>query len=218
MGTEKIMLSNKELQPISVEKKSEVFDIYKMFLVEVGVSLKDKNIADFGCAKGIFLQDLHETNVLHGYDISEEAINTCRKKFQKLKTLFNVLDLDQSSPAKEMKYDLVTFFDVIEHLKNFTHLKNILQYNIKSGGYVVITTPNANSFVRVLGFAKIYSGEADPTHTMLFTPYTLDFFLRRCGLKKVTLCTPYVFHFKNNATTKRILLGGQIFAVYQKVS
>ena len=212
------MSINTKLPPISVEKKTEVFDIYKMFLCEAGVGLKDKKIADFGCAKGIFLQDLLETNVCHGYDISEDAIDTCRKKFQESKTLFNVLDLNQTSPAKEDKYDLITLFDVIEHLNNFIHLKNIIQDNLKSDGCIVITTPNANSFMRVLGSAQIFSGEADPTHTMLFTPYTLDFFLRRCGLKKVTLFTPYIFHFKNNAITKRVLLGGQIFAVYQKIS
>ena len=209
---------NNNLPPISVEKNSEIFDIYKLFLVEAGVGLKEKKIADFGCAKGVFLHDLLETNACQGYDISEDAIYTCRKKFQESKMLFNVLDLNKTSPAKEGKYDLITLFDVIEHLNNFTHLKNIIQDNLEIDGYIVITTPNANSFMRILGSAEIFSGEADPTHTMLFTPYTLDFFLRRCGLKKVTLFTPFIFYFKNNAITKRILLGGQIFALYKKAS
>ena len=95
--------------------------------------------------------------------------------------------------------------------KNFPCIKN----NLKKNGYFVVTTPNANSISRFL-LKNSFSGEFDKTHKILFTPYALDFFLRRIGLKKVTLITPYIFYFKNNFLTKRILLGGQIAGIYKK--
>jgi len=72
----------------------------------------------------------------------------------------------------------------------------------------IITTPNVNSLQRFIMGNKNYTGELDKTHTTLFTSHTIDFFLRRCGLKKVSLSTPYSFYFKNNILTKNIRLGG----------
>jgi hypothetical protein len=108
-------------------------------------------------------------------------------------------------------------FDIIEHCYNFEFLERIMNENLNIWWYIVITTPNANSILRLSGNSK-YSGELDETHRFLFTPYTLDFFLRRCGLIKIELSTPYSFYFKNNILTRNILLGWQIFWIYQKTT
>lgn len=209
---------NSRPSPISIEKTAEVFSAYRTFLKCAGISLKNLSIADFGCAKGIFLQELIGKNTCHGFDISENSIDYCKLTCQDRNAHFNVLDLNGGHPKAGDEYDLITLFDVIEHLNNFTHLKHIIKHNLKKGGHAVITTPNANSLMRILGAAEIFSGEVDPTHTMLFTPYTLDFFLRRSGLKKTCMFTPYIFYFRNDLITRKLLLGGQIFAIYSKNS
>jgi len=113
------------------------------------------------------------------------------------------------------KFDIITMFDVIEHLNSFISFEKILNKNLVKGGYLVLTTPNSNSIERLFNSSQ-YSGEFDPTHRILFTPYTMDFFLRRRGFVKIFNYTPYVFSFNRNIFNQNIMYGGQIFVLYKK--
>ncbi len=208
---------NKNYFNDTTEKGDRVLSIYKTFLAEQGVNLSGKKICDIGCARGSFFEGLVDKNTCYGYDASEFAINSCKKIFGP-NAYFHCLDLNTESLPPEKKFDVITLFDVIEHLNNFTNLKKIINNNLKRRGILVVTTPNANSFMRFIAGHTKYTGELDSTHHMLFTPYTLDFFLRKCSLVKKCLATPYIFYFKNNPLTQKILFGGQIFAIYKNTS
>jgi len=200
----------------TTEKGTKESGFHKKFVENEGIILKNLVICDIGCARGLFIKKLIDKNICYGYDISAYAIHECRKKFPKIKKSFRLLDLNKSSINNpNLKFDLITMFDVIEHLDNYIYFKEIIINNLKSGGYLVITTPNANAALRFLS-KKRSTGEIDNTHKNLFTPYTLDFFLRRVGLRRTVLFTPYSFYFKDNLITKNILLGGQIFGIYTK--
>lgn len=205
----------KEYFTKSSEKNTSIFDLYKYFLRRENILLDDKKIADFGCARGLFFDGIIDNNMCDGYDISSFAVDFCREKFKE-KGSFKLFDLNNDQLDKNITYDVIALFDVIEHLDNFLNLKIIINNNLKSNEVLVLTTPNANSLLRFLLGNRNNTGELDNTHTMLFTPYTLDFFLRRSGLKKISLSTPYSFYFKNNWLTKLLPFGGQIFAIYKK--
>ncbi len=196
-------------------KQVSLYKQYRLLLENTGIELKNKKICDVGCATGNFLEELIKDNQCYGVDISPFAISECQRKFPDIKEHFTVLNLDQEVISSKVKFDLITMFDVIEHLYNFENLQQILNINLAKNGYLVVTTPNANSVYRFIS-KQGFTGEMDQTHVLLFTPYTLDFFMRRIGMKKVTLFTPFSFYFKNNPITRSILLGGQVVAVYQK--
>lgn len=196
-------------------KDIEIYKYYKKFLQDSGVSITDKRICDVGCATGAFIESVGSSEKTYGIDISEYAIKECKKRFPSIKRNFVCKNIDTQRVAFREKFDIITMFDVIEHLNNFANFKVFINSNLKKGGYLVITTPNVNSIPRFLN--KGFTGEMDKTHVTLFTPYTLDFFLRRLGFKKVSLVTPYNFYFKSDLITKKLLLGGQIFAIYQKI-
>lgn len=200
----------------TTEKNKDIFNSYLNFLKNKKINLENKKICDIGCARGVFLEKIITKNICYGFDVSKYAINECKKKYPNMLDSFKVLDLNSSGLNKDFQFDIITLFDVIEHLSNFSNLKNIINDNLKNGGFLVITTPNANSLLKLLLGKKKYIGEIDKTHTILFTPYTLDFFLRRSGLKKITLSTPYSFYFNDNIFTKLMPFGGQIFAIYKK--
>lgn len=192
------------------------FRRYLELLKNCGVEMKNKKILDIGCATGNFIEQLEMGSEYYGWDFSEYAIAECKKKFSGRADCFKRVDLNGGSVIDgEIKFDIITIFDVLEHLYNFSVLKEIIDKRLTDNGTLIITTPNANSLTRLLKL-KSFTGEKDRTHTMLFTPFTLDFFLRRLGLRRVALYTPYIFYFKTNVITSAIPFGGQIFAVYQK--
>jgi 2-polyprenyl-3-methyl-5-hydroxy-6-metoxy-1,4-benzoquinol methylase len=197
------------------EKRQNIFLTYLEFIHNSGITTKNKIIADFGCARGAFLSLLNNESVTYGYDVSKFAIEYCKQKVNG-NSKFKEFDLNTESFTQDHKFDIITMFDVIEHLDNFLNLKNIFNKNLQSDGYLIITTPNANSLTRFINPKSLFSGEYDKTHTILFTPYTLDFFLRRSGFKKIKLFTPFAFYKTDNFITRKFLFGGQIFAIYQK--
>lgn len=187
---------------------------YVDFLGSAGVKKHGLSICDIGCAEGAFISLLSKENDCYGIDISKHAIQQCKQAFPETKDNFFLCDLNKEQCTINAEFDLIAMLDVLEHLDNFAFLKNFINEKLKPGGYFLITTPNANSLLRVR--KKAFSGEIDKTHTLLFTPYTLDFWLRKAGLHKVKLVTPYSFYFKANAITSALPFGGQILALYQK--
>jgi len=199
----------------SVKGKNE-YSIYINKLNLLNIPLENKLICDVGCATGEFLENVIKYNTCYGIDISAYAINQCYKKFGRTKNKFFCLDLNYNEFNEDIKFDVITMFDVIEHLNNFINLKRLIHKNLKKGGHVIVTTPNSNSLLRYIS-QNNFTGETDKTHVILFTPYTLDFFLRKSGLSRIYLSTPYGFYFKNNFITENLLFGGQIFAIYEKI-
>ena len=210
------MKYNKNYFNLQTTKQAKLYKKYIDFIERGDIKLNNLFICDIGCATGEFIKSIYTNNSCYGVDISSYAIKSCQKKFPQIKNNFWCLDLNKQAINKKVIFDIITLFDVIEHLDSFIYFEKIINMNLARGGYVVITTPNANSFIRPIR-KKLFTGEIDVTHKMLFTPYTLDFFLRKKGLKKVKLFTPYSFFFKDNFLTQNFLFGGQIFAVYEKI-
>jgi len=54
----------------------------------------------------------------------------------------------------ETKYDLVLAIEVIEHLENPFHFIRMLKSHLKPGGFILLTTPNIDSFFDRLWFLR----------------------------------------------------------------
>lgn len=206
--------SEKYFTPTTV-KQNSVFKVYIAFLKKHGISLEKQLICDVGCATGAFINELSINNTCFGTDISEFAIESCKKVYSDRAGHFAVHDINSSMLPFLEKFNIIALFDVIEHLRNFSFFQKIISEQLSNDGCLVITTPNANSFTRFVS-DKLFTGEIDPTHTILFTPFTLHFFLKRLGLQRVAMCTPYSFYFNDDTITRHLPFGGQIFAIYRK--
>ncbi len=152
-------------------------------------------VLDIGCGFGYFLKICEEIIgcETYGVDISKDAIDVA-KKITKAKLY--VLDVDHGlSIFKDGYFDLVVMLDVIEHLKSpYSVLKEVYRV-LKTGGYVVITTPNLNAIDRflrkILRREESWHGFIDNTHLYLFTPKSLTFLISHVGFKIIKLDTPF---------------------------
>lgn len=175
-------------------------------------------VLDIGCGFGYFLKFIEEKKnnwELYGMDISDYAIKKAKSNLKTAKLI--VSNVNVGIPFKNNYFDLVTLFDVIEHVKAPF---NVLQESyrvLKSGGLICITTPNLNAIER-LWKKKNWHGFNDPTHVYLFTPDSLKFLVERVGFKVELLKTP--FHplptFLSELASKFFKKGGQIFLIGRK--
>lgn len=198
------------------EKNEEILNSYLEEVEKIGFKVSGKRILDIGCATGNFINLLLDTNQVYGIDISVHAISQCKKRFPKIKDSFQQIDLNKEVPLYNEQFDAIFMLDVIEHLINFEFLSKTIKKYLNKDGVLFLTTPNANSATRFLK-RNHFTGEYDETHTTLFTPYTLDFTLRRMGLRKLLLTTPFNFIRSNKLLPKVLPMGGQILAIYKLI-
>jgi SAM-dependent methyltransferase len=136
---------------------------------------KDAAIADVACGSGFLLAYLLEKGYenLAGVDISPEQVELAKRIHP------NIVegDICQFLKSHPESFDLVTAFDIIEHLRKEEALEflDACYQALRPGGRVIIQTPNADSPWGVM----IRYG--DFTHEISFSPNSLKGAMRVCN-------------------------------------
>lgn len=126
-------------------------------------ALKSKRILDVGCGTGYFLAAAQDKcDHCYGTEFSQRL-----RAFAIEKTGLQVFDKDLSE-LPERDFDIITLFDVIEHIQQPVPFMRSVAALLKPGGHILVFTPNFDSFsIRVMGE---HSSIVDPTeHVVLFT-------------------------------------------------
>src|SRR4030043_152682 len=117
-------MDNKAKERLTVESKfSSIAECYiqLMHLATYNYALqfvKHKTVLDFGCGSGYGSKILSESAAkVDAVDISDVAVLSAKKKYPSANLNFSSLsDIDIES--KKQYYDVITSFQVIEHIKN----------------------------------------------------------------------------------------------------
>lgn len=140
-------------------------------------SLSGKKILDVGCGNGDFLSAAKEYGAdCFGSEFSEKL----RKN-----TIEKVRIPVYSEPLErfpEKAFDIITIFDVIEHIEKPAPFMAAVSNLLKNGGHILIYTPNFDSFsVKVM---KEYSSIVDAKeHITLFSYKPIEYLGKITGLK-----------------------------------
>ncbi len=131
--------------------------------------LTDLKILDIGCGNGYFLSAAME-RCKHCF--GTESSGRLRK-FATQKTGLSVFGEDLEN-LPERDFDIITLFDVIEHVPAPARFMETVIELLKAGGHILMFTPNFDSFsIRVM---EAHSSIVDPTeHVVLFTRPSLKY-------------------------------------------
>lgn len=102
----------------------------------------NKNVLDFGCGSGYGSKIMSEKALsVTGVDISNEAIEYANNNYSSKNLTF--LNISQINGVEfHNKFDVITSFQVIEHVFNEKkHIQTILQL-LKPNGIFIVSTPN----------------------------------------------------------------------------
>lgn len=126
-------------------------------------------VLEVGCAKGFFVERLIERGVdAHGVDFSEPAIAAAAERG--LGDRCRVGDARESSDS-DPSFDLVCAFELLEHFDQPETFLRAAASAVRPGGWIVGTTPNADSHWRkrlgagwhgyaIPQFHRMYLGDA----------------------------------------------------------
>lgn len=109
------------------------FELLKRFLAPG----KEREILDVGCGTGYNLTSLRDFGRARGVDASPEALRFCRQRGELEVSLHEADTL----PFKDSTFDLVTAFDVIEHIEDDRAALAEFDRLLKPGGRLLIYTP-----------------------------------------------------------------------------
>ena len=163
---------NDYLSPITIKRYHELLDKMEVFR-------KTNRILDVGCGIGYFLEVAIERGwEVYGTEYTDKALEICSKKG------INMMQgkLDSANYEQEF-FDVITSFEVIEHINNPNQEIQHFQRILRKGGLVYITTPNFNSLLRYR-LKEQYNVITYPEHLSYYTPYTLNKLFSLNGLKK----------------------------------
>jgi 2-polyprenyl-3-methyl-5-hydroxy-6-metoxy-1,4-benzoquinol methylase len=145
-------------------------------------SLTGKTLLDFGCGAGRLCAIAQEYGLQTAGIEADACARGTASKATDLGIYENVEELQVRLPAK--KFDIITMWDVIEHLrepwKDLQGLSGLLQ----SDGYLLVSTPNAGC-LRARVEKERWDNTTNPTHFYYFIRKSLRSVLQRSGFSDV---------------------------------
>jgi 2-polyprenyl-3-methyl-5-hydroxy-6-metoxy-1,4-benzoquinol methylase len=157
-------------QPLPVEEKNILTKTARRYGLQKRVHFIKKYVPsgkwlDVGCGSGLILSEAKYADcwTLEGLEpVTKQALSTATKlDIPVHNSNFEEFDAPNSS------YDLITMFDVLEHLLNPTEGIKKISRLLRSNGYFIFAIPNLNSYDRKL-FKDYWVGYDLPRHLFLY--------------------------------------------------
>lgn len=127
--------------------------------------IKNGKLLDVGCGVGYFLIRAEKYYETYGIDISHFAISYAKRNLNK-----SILKLGSATniPFSDEIFDIVTCFDVLEHIRNPREVLREIYRVLKPSGVLIVRVPNTESVGLNLKKDDWY-GFRDETHVSLFS-------------------------------------------------
>lgn len=139
-------MSNDSLNLIQWRK--ETYDDDKRRFYSLMSDINDKTVLDYGCGNGGFIK-LIESKVKYAHGVEPEL----RSRLGLIDDGFIVFD----KIPETNKYDIITLFHVIEHLKDPIKTITELSNHLNPNGKLIIETPNSDDALITLYKNKAFS-------------------------------------------------------------
>ncbi len=149
-------------------------------------SRPDHRVLDVGCAAGYFLRVMQaEGHDIRGVELSPAIAKIAREHLGKDRVHVGTLDDAISKGfAEPGSFDMVTMWDVIEHVPDPQQLLREVHSVLKPDGVIILETQNVDSkFAKILG--KRWQHYKHQEHLYHFNPATIARILTDCGFEIV---------------------------------
>jgi SAM-dependent methyltransferase len=171
----KLISAGGENSPARWEFRREALTRYK----------QSGTLLDLGCSSGSFLAYMRsEAWKLYGIEMSAECARAAEERSEAQVFAGSILD----APFARESFDVVTCFDVLEHLYEPRQVMGRIAEWLKPGGIFYVLVPNVDSAEgRVFG--SYWHGLELPRHLFHYSPASLKYLAESAGLREVSLET-----------------------------
>lgn len=151
-----------------------------------------QKVLEIGCASGVQSRAMREQDCrVTGIEIDAEAAEQARAFCERV-IVADLETLDFEVVLAEERFDVITFADVLEHLRHPERVLETARRYLRPGGRIIASIPNVVHAGLILEMAKgrfDYRpyGLLDDTHIRFFTLKSITALFHSCGLEIVQL-------------------------------
>lgn len=164
------------------EKKAIEYNAKYRLKSMKSLALDAKTLIDVGCGMGFFLDVAKNFYTVSGVEISQYASSYARNELN-LNVLTGTLD---QTHLPSSSFDIVTMWDVIEHIDDPMSLMKDAMRILKPNGILVFSTPNVDSFMCKLQ-RKAWRLYDFPYHLGCFSVRTAKHILKECNFELIKI-------------------------------
>lgn len=175
-------------------------EAFKRILKKLKTFKPHGKLLDIGCATGTFLNEAKKFGFdVYGLDPSEWAVNVAKQKYNLLNVSSGFIE---TANFDKNTFDVIVLTDVIEHVEKPESVINKVLELLKTGGILIIVTPDINSVLaKVLGEKWWHIRAA---HLFYFSVESMTHLLGKSGFK-VLKTRRYVWYLGLSYILKRLL-------------
>uniref|UniRef100_A0A7V4ABI5 Class I SAM-dependent methyltransferase n=1 Tax=candidate division WOR-3 bacterium TaxID=2052148 RepID=A0A7V4ABI5_UNCW3 len=190
--------------------REEIGENHKMFFEYF--PLKSGKLLDVGCGDGVFLKEAQKAGFeVWGIDFDSKSIRVCQEKWG-LKNTFAMSPQEFAKFCQKegLKFDVITFFEVLEHQDRPVEFLEAIKSMLKPGGYIAGSVPNRDSWMWRMSGRKISKGDFPPHHFLRFSKEALAVFIKKMGFIEIFIkptpvkISEVAFYFQLLITGERI--------------
>jgi|GEM_PF-494991 len=186
--------------------ESEVFEAYTAFHEGIGLRLGQNHEAffeyfpqnirgrllDVGCGNGLFLKHAKQAGFeVWGIDFDRKSVEVARKALNTDTIYAMSLEEFYEYASKEgFKFDVITFFEVLEHQDKPREFLEMVKGLLKEGGYIAGSVPNRERLLAKEADWKYLNGDFPPHHFFRFSQQSLNFLFKLAGFSEIFLYVP----------------------------
>jgi SAM-dependent methyltransferase len=149
----------------------------------------EKNLLEVGCGGGDFLVAAHSK----GWNVSAVEYNSNMVELIRRELGFDVHAGELTSDLwTEGQFDVVTFWNVLEHLQEPLEELSIIAFYLQLGGHVLLNIPTRQSAECGRWFGKYWAQLDLPRHLHFYDEVTLSMLCNKAGFELVSYKTPFV--------------------------
>ncbi len=142
-------------------------------------------LLDLGCSSGAFLESLKgDSWTLYGIEMSTAVAERASARTGAEVFVGDILN----APFPKESFDVITCFDVLEHLYEPLQVMTKVREWLKPGGIFYVQVPNVDS-AEARVFGSYWHGLELPRHLFHYSPASLTFLAASAGLRNVSVET-----------------------------
>lgn len=155
-----------------------------------------KSVLDVGCGLGFFVKAaMEEGYEAFGMEISEKMVEFCKSRLN-IPVYFCTYDEFNQKVNDLDKFDVITIFHTLEHIRNQKDFFLFANGTLSPGGLLVIEIPY------IFGFESLLNGEKweglSPTHLFYHTPNSLQILLNENNFRVMEVSFSISNFYYNN--------------------
>ncbi len=154
----------------------------KKKLIEKTTGITNGHLLDVGSGTGYFAAAMQKTGwQVTGLEPDEGARDVAMRQHS-----LHLLPVGELFILPERKFDAITLWHVLEHVHNVKNYIITFKKLLTDTGKLFIAVPNYTSY-DAMSYGSNWAGYDVPRHLYHFTPQTMQWLMKECGLKIIAI-------------------------------